>query len=69
MERVHHVNRINDNWLAKIAKNGKPSISKALWTASKTLVRKLDLDITEEQACWIKCRTRSYKTKKRKKIF
>jgi len=41
-----HVNGMDDNLLAKIAKNGKPNT----WTASRTLVR--ELDVTGEH--WIK---------------
>jgi hypothetical protein len=53
---------MDDNRLANIAKNGKPNT----WTASRSLVRKLDMNITGEQAHWIKCRTRSCRKKKKK---
>jgi len=47
------INKINDNRLAKIARNGKPNMLKAPipWR------RKLDINITGEQAHWIKYRT------------
>jgi len=41
----------------------------ATWTASKTLVRALNMDITGEQAYWMKYRTWSCKKKKTKKRF
>jgi len=41
-----HVNKMNDNQLAKIARNGKPNIFR---TAYETLMRKLDINITGEQ--------------------
>jgi hypothetical protein len=45
-----HVNRMNDNRLAKIAKIGKPNI----WTVFETLLRKLSTNITGKQDYRIK---------------
>jgi len=58
--RRDHVNRMDDTWLAKIARM-KNQIPKATWTASK--MRKLDINIAEKQAHCIKCRTWFYKKK------
>jgi len=37
--------RVDNDWLAKIAKKWKAEYPQATWTASKTLLRKLDIDI------------------------
>jgi len=54
---------MSDNELAKLAKVGKANSSKPTWT----LVRKMDVNITGEQAYWIKYRTWSHKKKKKGK--
>jgi len=41
-----------DNQLVKITRNGKSNIM-----AFKTLVRKLDINITKEEGHWIKYKT------------
>jgi hypothetical protein len=51
-----HVNRIDDNQLTKIAKNGKLNTSR-LSMAFEMLERKLNINITREQAHRIKYRT------------
>jgi len=53
----HEESTIDDNRLAKIAKNRKSNISRPPGTAFKTLVRKLNINITAEQAHWMKYRT------------
>jgi hypothetical protein len=45
---------MDDNRFAKVSKTKKINTLKATWTVSKTLVRKLDINITGEQARWIK---------------
>jgi len=52
---------MDDNRLAKIAKNGKHS------QVSKMLVRKSDINITGEQAHWIKSMSCILSYEKRKK--
>jgi len=52
---------MNDNRLAKMAKNGKHS------QVSKMLVRKSDINITGEQAHWRKSMSRILSYEKRKK--
>jgi len=52
-ETRDHVNRMHDDRFAKIAKYGKSNT----WMASRTLLRRLDVNIAGEQASWIKCRT------------
>jgi len=39
----NHINGMDDNWLAKI-RNGEPNI----WMASKMLVRKLNINVEEQ---------------------
>jgi len=60
---------MDDNWMiiCKNRKKWKIKYLQAIWMASKTLVQKLDMDITGEQARWIKYRTRFYKKMKKKK--
>jgi len=53
---------MDDNRFAKIAKNGKPGHLDGFETGHK-LTQKLNIDITGEQAPWIKYRTWSYKKK------
>jgi len=60
--RIKGTRKPDDNWLAKIAKKRK---TKQLENHTGALVRKSDVDITEEQAHWIKYRTWSYKKKKK----
>jgi len=55
---------MDDNQLIKIAENRTPSHLVGLQQA---LMRKLNIDIAGEQACWMKYRTCPYKKKKMKK--
>jgi len=59
-----------DNRLAKVAKSGKPNtieMARAIWMASKRLLRKLDINFAGEQVHWMKYRIWFYKRKKKKK--
>jgi len=57
---------MDDNPLAKIARNEKPNT----WTTSKTLVRKLNIDITGERTySTIKYDLKKIKKNKKKRIF
>jgi len=58
-----HVNRMDDNRLAGISKNGKASI----WMASETLMRRLNIASASEQTHWIRYKTWSHKKLKMKK--
>jgi len=47
-----HVNKMNDNWPYKNRKKWKTS--HAIWTASRTLVQELDINLIEKEIRWIK---------------
>jgi len=58
---------MDDNRLVKVPKKWETKHFQATWTVSKTLVRKSDMNVTEEQTPWIKYWTWPYKKKKKKK--
>jgi len=47
-----HVNKMNDNWPYKNRKKWKTS--HAIWTASRTLVQELDINLIGKEIHWIK---------------
>jgi len=53
--------RMDENWLVKIAKNGKADT----WTASKALLRKLDINIRMRTGILGKIKNKDEKKKKK----